>query len=114
MNRELMEKIAHAMLYEGYVLYPYRPSVKNRQRWSFGGIYPKAWSDAQEGTDAWTMQTQVLVAGSKAAKLQVGVRFLHLMDRVVGELLNPVSEIRAGEEPAFRYVELPEVEGKRY
>ena len=24
----------------GLLLYPYRPSVKNRQRWTFGGLYP--------------------------------------------------------------------------
>jgi hydrogenase maturation protease len=82
MNREVVDQIVRAVLYEGYILYPYRPSVKNRQRWSFGGIYPKSWSDAQEGTDAWTMQTEVLVAASEAAKLQINVRFLHLMDRI--------------------------------
>jgi hypothetical protein len=35
----LAEQIATAVLYEGYILYPYRPSsVKNRQRWTFGGV----------------------------------------------------------------------------
>src|SRR5580692_4232254 len=83
MNRELVEKIAHAMLYEGYVLYPYRPSVKNRQRWTFGGVYPKAWSDAQGGTDAWTMQTQCLAVAGPDAKVQISVRFLQLVDRTI-------------------------------
>jgi hydrogenase maturation protease len=114
MNREKVDQVARAVLYEGYILYPYRPSVKNRQRWSFGGIYPKAWSDAQEGTDAWTMQTQVLVAGSDAAKLQVSIRFLHLTDRVVGELHNAIPEIGAGEEPEFHLVDKLEVQGKCY
>ena len=32
-----MEEIANAILYEGYMLYPYRASsVKNQQRWNFG------------------------------------------------------------------------------
>ena len=83
MNRELVEKIAHAMLYEGYVLYPYRPSVKNRQRWTFGGVYPKAWSDAQGGADAWTMQTQCVAVARPDAKLQISVRFLQLVDRMI-------------------------------
>ena len=61
MNRELVDKIARAVLYEGYLLYPYRPSVKNRQRWTFGGLYPRSWSESQEGADAWTMQTQCLI-----------------------------------------------------
>jgi len=41
MNRTLVDQIADAVLYEGYLLYPYRPSVKNRQRWTFGGLYPR-------------------------------------------------------------------------
>src|SRR5580704_7360831 len=31
-----VESVVQAVLYEGYMLYPYRPSsVKNRQRWTF-------------------------------------------------------------------------------
>ncbi len=34
-------EIADAILYEGYILYPYRASaIKNRQRWTFGGVFP--------------------------------------------------------------------------
>jgi len=40
MNQTIVDQIAAAVLYEGYMLYPYRPSVKNRQRWTFGGLYP--------------------------------------------------------------------------
>ncbi len=47
MNRALVDQIASAVLYEGYILYPYRPSVKNRQRWTFGGLVPRAYSEAQ-------------------------------------------------------------------
>ena len=37
MTRPLVEQVADAVLYEGYLLYPYRPSsVKNRSRWSSG------------------------------------------------------------------------------
>jgi hypothetical protein len=32
MNGTLVDRIAEAVLYEGYVLYPYQPSVKNRRR----------------------------------------------------------------------------------
>ncbi len=33
MNLTRVEKIAAAVLYEGYILYPYRPSaIKNQQR----------------------------------------------------------------------------------
>ena len=44
MNQGLVDQIAAAVLYEGYILYPYRPSVKNRQRWTFGGLVPRAYS----------------------------------------------------------------------
>ena len=41
-----VEQIANAVLYEGYILYPYRPSaLKNRQRWSFGILYPPAYPE---------------------------------------------------------------------
>ena len=42
MNLEMVDKIAEAVLYEGYMLYPYRPSsVKNQQRWNFGVLCPQ-------------------------------------------------------------------------
>jgi hypothetical protein len=42
MNCEAVEKIASAVMYEGYILYPYRPSaMKNRQRFNFGVLYPR-------------------------------------------------------------------------
>ena len=44
MNRAFVDKIVNALLYEGYILYPYRPSVKSHQRWTFGGLYPRSWS----------------------------------------------------------------------
>jgi hypothetical protein len=81
MNRDLIDKLARALLYEGYVLYPYRPSVKNTQRWTFGGIHPKAWSEAQNGTDPFIMQTQCLLEANATSKIAVTIRFLHLIDR---------------------------------
>ena len=54
----MVDGIVKAVLYEGYMLYPYRPSaVKNHQRFNFGVLYPRVYSEAQGGTDAWTMQT---------------------------------------------------------
>ena len=71
--------IARAVLYEGFVLYPYRPSaLKNRQRWTFGGLAPRP-AGAADADEAWSMQTQVLVVGGAAA-IEVRVRFLQLMD----------------------------------
>src|SRR5262249_20835265 len=85
MNLALVDQIVNAVLYEGYLLYPYRPSVKNRQRWTFGGLYPRAYSKAQSGTDPWSMHTQCLVQGGPGTTLDVTVRFLHLLERRLGE-----------------------------
>ena len=105
MNRKLVDRIADAVLYEGYILYPYRPSVKNRQRWTFGGLYPEAYSRAQAGSDAWACQTECLVHGGRDATVEVVVRFLHLTARVVGVFDPPVADWPADAEPAYRPVE---------
>lgn len=90
MNLGLVEKIADAVLYEGYILYPYRPSaVKNQQRWNFGALCPEPYSRAQGGTEAWTMQTECLCVCGDAAALDVKVRFLHLSER---EVCVPVAD----------------------
>ncbi len=105
MNRDLAEKIAQAVLYEGYILYPYRPSsVKNRQRWTFGGIYPAAYSRGAGGADACAMQTECLVAGNAGTRIDVRVRFLHVQDRVVGALDTPLSDLPPAGVPDYRPV----------
>jgi hypothetical protein len=80
-NLERVAQIAKAVLYEGYMLYPYRPSsVKNRQRWNFGVVYPPSFADA-DGNDPSTMQMECLVSGIPASTLEVRLRFLHLRTR---------------------------------
>ena len=63
MNRGLVDKLVNAVLYEGYILYPYRASSKKnqRERFTFGRVYPKAYSDAQAGAEPSAMQTECLV-----------------------------------------------------
>ena len=79
MNTKLVEDIASAVLYEGYLLYPYRASaIKNRQRWNFGVLYPRQYAEKQTGADAWKMQTECLAVTDSSATLEVRVRFLHL------------------------------------
>jgi hypothetical protein len=83
MNTKLVEDIANAVLYEGYILYPYRATaVKNRQRWNFGVLYPRAFAECQRGADAWSMQTECLAcAAGEHATLYIRARFLHLIER---------------------------------
>lgn len=82
MNTASVERIASAVLYEGYVLYPYRPSaLKNRQRFNFGVLYPPEYSTASLGADADAMQTECLVVGSASAPIESKIRFLHMSAR---------------------------------
>ena len=90
---ELLERIANAILYEGYILYPYRRSaVKNRQRWNFGVLYPRTYAEAQSGHDAWRMQAECLALSNEDSELEVRVRFLQLVDRQVGKFNSPLEE----------------------
>lgn len=115
MNLAVVEQIAKAVLYEGYMLYPYRPSsVKNQQRWNFGVLCPQSYSEAQKGTEAWTMQTECLIAGSSMTGLEVRVRFLQLVARTVGKLNSPGSESPPGKAPEFDLVEKLAVSDRVY
>jgi hypothetical protein len=80
MNLRLVESIARAVLYEGYLLYPYRPSaIKNRQRFNFGVVYPQSYGLAHY--EPWSMQTECLVKGDEQTRIDARVRFLHLFSR---------------------------------
>src|SRR4051794_5948515 len=105
MSRTRVKRIADAVLYEGYILYPYRPSVKSRHRWTFGGLYPEAYCREQGGSDSSSSQTECLVAGGPETAVEVNVRFLHLTARQVGEFAPPLAEWPRGHEPRFRPVE---------
>jgi hypothetical protein len=67
------------VLYEGYLLYPYRgTSSKNQSRWQFGVLGPPGAADAGLGEDD-TLAAQFLVDGAQAITLVV--RFLQLQHR---------------------------------
>jgi hypothetical protein len=81
--------VADAVLFEGYALYPYRPSSpKNQLRWQFGVLAPRGWSEGGGG-DPWWQETQVLVelAGDPATtgggppRVDGQLRFLQLARR---------------------------------
>jgi len=95
MNRDLVDKVVNAVLYEGYILYPYRASSKKnqRERFTFGRVYPKDYSDAQNGAEPCVMQTECLVRNeSRDAVLGISVRFLQLSAREIGKLGAPVDQ----------------------
>ncbi len=71
--------VADAVLYEGYLLYPYRgTSSKNQSRWQFGVLGPPGAADAGLGEDD-TLAAEFLVDGARAITLVV--RFLQLQRR---------------------------------
>jgi hypothetical protein len=75
--------IADAVLYEGYLLYPYRAtSGKNQSRWQFGVLGPDGAAERGIGEDD-TMSAQVLIDPGPDAALSVVVRCLQLQRRIV-------------------------------
>ena len=105
MNIEAAKKIADAVLYEGYMLYPYRPSaIKNQQRWSFGILYPPAYREVAANTEQAGMHSECLVEvhGNAPISLQLQLRFLHLMRlQTLQEhdgQLRPVSSLTVGDQ----------------
>lgn len=111
MDISLVEKIADAVLYEGYMLYPYRASsVKNRQRFNWGALAPKSYSDSTKGTEACEMQTECLVTGDEESRLNVKLRFLHLRNREIGKFETPSTDVSDD----FQLIESIEVGGELY
>jgi len=107
-----LDEIVEAVLYEGYILWPYRRSAhKNQQRWTFGGVYPPAFSDA---TDPCRIQTQCLVVGHQP-EVEVRVRFLQvvarrLLQRAPDGSLREVDQMQLGDERLLAWDEARERE----
>ena len=67
--------IADAVLYGGYVVWPYtRAALKNQQRFTWGGVYPKGWP-----RDRSNLVVQCLVEGDGQPVVDVRARFLHVV-----------------------------------
>jgi hypothetical protein len=81
-------KVADAVLFEGYLLYPYRASAqKNQLRWQFGVLTPRPW--AQRAAENWYSRTECLLEPddhAEDATLRVRLRFLRLQQRQVQRL----------------------------
>jgi hypothetical protein len=115
-NTDRVEKIANAVMYEGYILYPYRPSsVKNRQRFNFGVLYPADYGEAS------SMRTECLVQGNASTTIDVKVRFLQLAERetwqegherevcVIGFRLSAIQPLQQ----AFAFLAMEDEKGRR-
>ncbi|MGC2402808.1 MAG: hypothetical protein WA510_23650 [Acidobacteriaceae bacterium] len=80
MNFASVEKIASSVLYEGYILYPYRATaIKNRQRWNFGTLYPRVYAQAQRPEEPFRLVAECLVLAGREATLDMRLRCLQLL-----------------------------------
>ncbi len=117
-----VERITRAVLYEGYILWPYRRSaLKNRQRWTFGGVFPRSYSEAGHADDPWRMRTECLLEASAGATVDVELRFLQVTARQamqateggaapVDRLVVGADEYLTWEEATERGVRVPPIE----
>src|SRR5215831_15437827 len=79
------QRVADAVLYEGYVLYPYRASsIKNRLRWQFGVVAPRSPRDDGE---PWFAQTECICKATGSSPIvHVRARALRPIDAAGGWL----------------------------
>ncbi|MGH9107161.1 MAG: hypothetical protein ACRDZX_15295 [Acidimicrobiales bacterium] len=92
--------VADAVMYEGYVLYPYRPSSgKNRVRWQFGVLAPRRWVEADgpasEGVsgsaESWWNRTECLLEAKPGCSLEVRLRYLEVGPPASGQALDQAA-----------------------
>ena len=90
-NLDQVLSVADAVLYEGYLLYPYRAdSRKNQSRWQFGVLGPADAERAGIGEDS-SLSAQLLVRGHGRPTVSAMVRFLQLQRRTVERLADDGS-----------------------
>jgi hypothetical protein len=101
--------VADAVLYEGYLLYPYRrSSPKNRVRWQFGVLAPQEWIEARgpvrEGisgsAESWWNQTECLLEGSTRTVVALQIRYLQPVQGECGGADGAFDEALPVEVPA--------------
>jgi len=120
MTLEQVRAVADAVLYEGYLLYPYRASSsKNRSRWQFGVLGPPhASADSFGEQPAMAMQALLERTGHDGdqgpAAVTVHLRFLQLQARSVERLADddyvPVEELVVGGRSVLSWQEATECE----
>ena len=111
MNFDAARSVADTLLYEGYVLYPYRASAKKNQvRFQFGVVAPRVYAEAvgtedkpavvSGAAEPWRTRTEVLVDPGDDADVHVVLRFLQLqartVERATADGYEVVGELDAG------------------
>ena len=81
MSLDAVRRIADAVLYEGYILYPYRASSqKNRSRWQFGVVMAPGYA-AVDPSESSVTQAEWVLEHSGQPTVQVILRFLQVQRR---------------------------------
>jgi hypothetical protein len=76
-----VRRVADAVMYEGYVLYPYRASAqKNRSRWQFGVLMPPAYVSA-DPSERSSVTAECVLTCCRSVSVEVTARFLHVQRR---------------------------------
>jgi hypothetical protein len=89
MNLDAVRRVADAVLYEGYILYPYRASAqKNRSRWQFGVLMPPGYA-AADPSETTKLRAECVFEHSGAPAVTVITRFLQVQRRT---RLNPDTD----------------------
>ena len=87
MTLDAARSVADAVLYEGYLLYPYRASAgKNRSRWQFGVLGPPAAAPQAFGEPPDLAMQCLLMPAAHPGTVTLHVRFLQLQVREVQRL----------------------------
>ncbi|GAA1853900.1 hypothetical protein [Asanoa iriomotensis] len=82
MSLEAVRAVADAVLYEGYLLYPYRASSgKNRSRWQFGVLGPPGAAERGLGEESGMAMQCLLTGDAHDGTVDVHLRFLQLQVR---------------------------------
>ena len=107
MNLDAVQEIAKAILYEGYMLYPYRPSsVKNQQRWNFGVLFPASYCEAHPESESSFLQSECLLRTGPSTRLTVRLGFLQVVQKLVAQ--------GSAREGRYDFVDRLEVNGRSY
>jgi hypothetical protein len=106
---ETARSVADAVLYEGYVLYPYRASSrKNQARFQWGVLTPPAFSEG-DPSERSSVRTECLIDPGSTATLSVRVRCLQAQRRSSEQRRPDGGSGDRG--PTFTPVESLEVDG---
>jgi hypothetical protein len=101
---DAVRRIADAVLYEGYILYPYRASAqKNRSRWQWGVVMGPGYA-AADPSERDFAQAEIVLEHSGQACVQIILRFLQVQRRST-RAAGPGGQAQTWDEAVEREIE---------